>query len=212
MILPYLGACFWGWNKFKNLCLSRYWSDKFGHAGTNLSIGSAFNCYRPDLITVHDGVVIANGVTLRAVTHYPWGGVHQSFSPSITLMRGCFINNGTHITATTGITIGENVMIAENCFIADHSHEYRDTNTPIKRQPLASKGPLTIGQGAWIGTHCTIIGSLSIGRNTVVGSNSVVTSSLPDYCVAVGAPARIIRIWNPQTGLWVHPNATPEAP
>ena len=202
MIFSSLGALFRVWHKFETLCLSKYWARKFNHAGANISIGSDFNCYKPECVHIDDGVVIANGVTIRAVTTYPWGNQQQSFSPSISLMKGCFINNRTHITATTGVTIGDEVMIAENCFISDHTHSHEDPHSSVMRQPLASNGPLTIGSGSWIGENCTIVGALSIGKHTVVGSNSVVTSDLPDHCVAVGAPARIIRLWDADSNSW----------
>jgi acetyltransferase-like isoleucine patch superfamily enzyme len=42
----------------------------------------------------------------------------------------------------------------------------------------------------------------TIGRNCVIGANAVVTTDIPDYCVAVGAPAKVIRRWNAQTKEW----------
>lgn len=61
---------------------------------------------------------------------------------------------------------------------------------------------IRIGAGAWVGTHVAIIGAVHIGRNCVIGANSVVTQDVPDYCVAAGIPARVIKRYNQQTNCW----------
>jgi acetyltransferase-like isoleucine patch superfamily enzyme len=59
-----------------------------------------------------------------------------------------------------------------------------------------------IGSGAWLGENVCVIGA-NVGRNSVVGANSVVMSDIPDFCVAVGAPARVIRRFDASLGKWV---------
>jgi acetyltransferase-like isoleucine patch superfamily enzyme len=68
-------------------------------------------------------------------------------------------------------------------------------------QPVISKGPVAIGSGSWLGENVSVL-SCRIGRNCVVGANAVVTRDIPDFCVAVGIPARVIRRFNQQTGKW----------
>jgi len=59
-------------------------------------------------------------------------------------------------------------------------------------------GRVSIGEGTWIGEHAAIFGDVRIGLHCVVGANSVVTDAdVPDYCVVVGAPARIVKRYEP---------------
>ena len=52
---------------------------------------------------------------------------------------------------------------------------------------------MTIGDGSYIGINAVIVGNVRIGKHCVIGANSVVTKDVPDYCVAVGSPARVIK-------------------
>ena len=67
-----------------------------------------------------------------------------------------------------------------------------DINTPIKEQDISIVSPVVIGEGSWLGENVCVCGA-SIGKHCVIGANSVVTNDIPDYCVAVGAPARVIK-------------------
>jgi acetyltransferase-like isoleucine patch superfamily enzyme len=53
-----------------------------------------------------------------------------------------------------------------------------------------SKGPIRIGDGAWLGTGCIVLDGVSIGRGAVVGAGAVVTKDVPDWAIVVGVPAR----------------------
>ncbi len=203
MILRALGALILVAGKFKALCLRRYWTARFGSAGPRISIGDSFHAYNPERIRVAEGVVLANRVTLRAMTAYPWADPPQTFSPEIILERNCFLNNGTQISCVRRVTIGENVMIAENGFIADNNHGYRDPDVSIRAQPLTEAGEVHIGTDSWIGANCCIVGNVRIGRHCVVGANSVVTSDLPDHSIAAGAPARIVKRFDRQQNTWI---------
>ena len=71
-------------------------------------------------------------------------------------------------------------------------HGYENTKIPVKHQPLKQLKEVTIGEGSWIGENVCIIGA-SVGKNSVVGANSVVTNDIPPFSVAVGSPARVIK-------------------
>lgn len=106
--------------------------------------------------------------------------------------NGCMIGHFNHIYATNSITIEDNVLTADKVYISDNIHGYEDISTPILNQPIIQKKPVTIGEGSWIGENACIIGC-TIGKHCVIGANAVVTHDIPDYSVAVGAPARVIK-------------------
>lgn len=79
-------------------------------------------------------------------------------------------------------------------YITDCDHEYRDINVPVIDQGIVQRGQMvSIGEGSYIGINAVIVGNVKIGKHCVIGANSVVTKDVPDYCVAVGSLARVIK-------------------
>ena len=72
---------------------------------------------------------------------------------------------------------------------------------PVKLSPIKQLRTITIGDGTWIGRNSIVIGC-SIGKHCVIGANSVVKHDIPDYCVAAGIPARIIKRYDFETQAW----------
>lgn len=89
--------------------------------------------------------------------------------------------------ARGGITLEDDVMIAANVQLISNNHD------PYERAVLPCK-PVLIKKGAWIGAGATILPGVCVGRYAIVGAASVVTKDVPDYAVAVGNPARVIRM------------------
>ena len=70
--------------------------------------------------------------------------------------------------------------------------------------PKADGSPnLVIGNGTWIGTNAVIVGNIQIGKHCVIGANSVVTKDIPDYSVAAGIPAKVIKRYDFEEEEWV---------
>jgi acetyltransferase-like isoleucine patch superfamily enzyme len=111
---------------------------------------------------------------------------------------GCFC----HIYAMQQVEIGADVLMGSGVYIADCTHEYRDVSRPVIAQGARVVAPVSIGDGSWIGQHAAILGA-RVGRHCVVGANAVVTNDVPDYCVVSGAPARIIKRYDPETQDWI---------
>ncbi|AFT90103.1 Putative acetyltransferase (plasmid) [Paraburkholderia phenoliruptrix BR3459a] len=145
-------------------------------------------------MSIGSGVFINNGAWIEAISCF-------NRDPELEIQPDVYIGNHCHIIVTQSIVIETGVLIADRVYIADYAHGYHDTETPIKHQPLTPRAPVRIGAGAWIGENVSLIGC-KVGRNSVVGANSVVTADIPDYCIAVGTPAKVIRRWNPISGEW----------
>lgn len=125
----------------------------------------------------------------------------------LTFGKGCEFGYNNHIAAVREVVIGDHVLTANNVYISDNLHGYDDISRPIMHQPVRFKGAVSIGDGSWIGENACIIGA-RIGRNCVVGANAVVTRDIPDFSIAVGIPAAVIRKYDPMQKKWVAPHAS----
>lgn len=121
--------------------------------------------------------------------------------PCFIMESGSYINRFCQIVITGKVTIGKNVTIADNVFIADTTHGYKDINKAVSAQELEYVGDVEIGDGSWIGRSASIMGC-KIGRGCVIGTGAFVKKDIPDYCVVVGSPARIIKRYNFDTKQW----------
>lgn len=104
----------------------------------------------------------------------------------------CLIGRGSGIVGHFSIEIGDDVWTGHHVYITDQNHGFDDPELPISRQ-LPAERPVSIGPGSWLGHGSVILPGATIGRNVVIGANSVVTGLIPDFSIAVGAPARVIR-------------------
>lgn len=108
----------------------------------------------------------------------------------------CLIGRGTGIVGHLSIEIGDDVWTGHHVYITDQNHGYDDLDRPISQQ-VQPERPVSIGSGSWIGHGTVVLPGARIGRHVVIGANSVVTGTIPDHSVAVGAPARVIRRLRP---------------
>lgn len=143
---------------------------------------------------------IGNNVTIRPSTDIY---IHKKTS-SLTIGSNTEIGNHSTLSAYCDIQIGDGVLTGPHVFIADHNHNYENPNKPIYTQDvkILPNAHVKIGDGTWIGTNAVIVGSVQIGKNCVIGANSVVTKDIPDYSVAVGSPAKVIRRYNFENKRW----------
>lgn len=111
------------------------------------------------------------------------------------------IGRFSEIYALQSIILEDGVIAAENVYISDNTHAYNDINRFIRDQEVRYTGEVVIGSGTWIGRNVCIV-SCRIGKNCIIGAYSFVKHDIPDYCVVVGNPARIVKRYNPDTQNW----------
>jgi acetyltransferase-like isoleucine patch superfamily enzyme len=104
----------------------------------------------------------------------------------------CLIGKGSGIVGHHSIEIGDDVFTGHHVYITDANHGYEDVTLPIGRQ-FAAPRPVRVGAGSWLGHGTVVLPGATIGCHVAVGAGSVVTGTLPDFSVAVGNPARVIR-------------------
>lgn len=112
---------------------------------------------------------------------------------SITLGAGSSIHPGCQLKAYIApIQIGEGVMIAANVALYSYDHGLVP-DQPVREQPIKAKGPIRIGNEAWVGTAAIILSGVTIGEGAVVAAGAVVTRDVPAGAIVAGNPARIIK-------------------
>ncbi|NRN68354.1 Galactoside O-acetyltransferase [Kibdelosporangium sp. 4NS15] len=90
------------------------------------------------------------------------------------------------------IEFGDASLVADWVYICDFDHVTEDIHIPIKDQGIV-KSPVRIGPDTWIGTKVSVLRGTRIGRGCVLGAHSVVRGDIPDYAIAVGTPAKVVR-------------------
>lgn len=121
--------------------------------------------------------------------------------------KHCQINDYVHIASNSSIIFGDNCLIASKVFISDLSHGFYNGNNQSKPEDICSKreldsNPIVIGSNVWIGESCSILPGVNIGKNVIIGANSVVTKSFQNNVIIAGNPAKIIKKWNEIKNEW----------
>ena len=90
------------------------------------------------------------------------------------------------------IELGDAALVADWVYLCDFDHVISDVHTPIKDQGIV-KSPVRIGPDTWLGTKVSVLRGTRIGRGAVIGAHAVVRGDIPDYGIAVGTPAKVVR-------------------
>lgn len=142
-----------------------------------------------------------SGVGLR-VDVFPQVGIVCS---GVVFGEGCQVNDYVHIGAVESVTIGKNSLIASKVFITDHNHGSFDGDPEIDIAPIErsiTSAPVNIGDSVWLGESVIVLPGVTIGNNAIVGAGSVVTTDIPANAVAVGNPAKVIKVYDEVARRW----------
>ena len=165
--------------------LRPFYSRKFYDFGPHSILHKPDWVYGPHLVSVGDSVVMMNGLWL-SVERQAWGKP----GPVVRIGNRVGIRPYCTITAAESITIEDDVMIGSFTTILDNDHTYEGgMNILYNRLEVT---PTRIGRGTWVGERVAILRGANIGETCVIGANSVVRGTIPDYSIAVGAPAKVV--------------------
>lgn len=133
-------------------------------------------------IRLGDSVQINRDCTLEVLS-----GGSISMGARVAVQNGCIF-----LSALQPIVIEARAQIACGCAIYSYNHGIEPTQE-ICTQPLTAKGPVVIGQDAWLGVGVKVLSGVTIGRGAVIGAGSVVTRDIPSFAIAAGVPARVVK-------------------
>ena len=132
--------------------------------------------------------------------------VIEDFSTINNGVGDVFIGSDTFVGMSNVIIgpvrLGNNIIMAQNIVVSGLNHIYEDINIPIVKQNVTT-AQITIGDDSWIAANVVITAGVSIGKHCVIAGGAVVTKSIPDYSVAAGNPARVIKQYDHTKGEWV---------
>lgn len=123
----------------------------------------------------------------------------------ISIGDNTYIGVNSRIGATQNISIGNDVIIASQVHIYDNNNHPTSPTERLKMTQSADyfgelwswteseHAPVTIYDNVWIGERCTILKGVTIGKGSIIGANSVVTHDVPDYVIAAGNPAKVVK-------------------
>jgi len=118
---------------------------------------------------------------------------------TISLGAGCNIGSYCRVATNSRVEIGESVLLGAYCYVGPGNHQEGAEGQSLIAAPMEIRGGVTIGDHAWLGARVTVLDGVRIGRHAIIGAHSVVKDDVPDFAVAVGAPAKVIRVRDPHT-------------
>jgi len=166
----------------------------------------------PSATVWHQELETDRGVYIddRVLVYQDEGGGPVRLEKGVQIFRDCIIQTGLGGSVSIAprttvqprcqfsaymspIHIGEDVQIAPNCAFYSYDHSFRPREL-IKKQPLQSKGGIVVEDDVWLGIGSIILDGVRIGRGAVIGAGSVVTRNIEEGAIAVGAPARVVKM------------------
>lgn len=123
------------------------------------------------------------------------------FNPFSLGARSVIEDFSTVNNAVGAVRIGDDVNLAQGITVSGLNHNFENICAPIAAQGV-STSEVVIADDVWIGANAVILAGVSIGSHSVVAAGAVVTKNVPECCVAAGNPARIVKYYDREAGLW----------
>ncbi len=168
---------------------------------TKIFFPSARLVRRPVYIRGRMGMSFGSGFTTGYGCRFEM--LHPEGKQTLHIGKNCKMGDRVHICALESVTIGDDCLLASNIFISDtdHGSGKEDPLTPPDLRPLTAKN-VSIGRSVWIGEGVAILPGAKIGNGCIIGAHSVVKGEIPDFTIAVGAPAKPVKRYQFETKTW----------
>lgn len=171
----------------------KYYKRKLLQIGTNSNIGQGFSIIGPEKISIGNNFLGGSNISL-----WTWDAVNaENAECKLFIKDNVSITDRCIISCANKIEIGNGCLLGRDTFITDNSHgeniSINELNISPHERNIFSKGPVIIGDNVWTGKNVCIMPNVKIGNGAIIGANSVVTHNIPEYSVAVGSPAKVIK-------------------
>lgn len=163
------------------------WGWRLYALGSRSVLGKSMQINNPRAVAIRSRVTISDQFILADLCP------NQREVPKISIGDGCIILYRFQCNAAQSVRIGRNVLIASNVLITDSDHVIEPGGVPVTRNGRFVTRPVFIDDNCWIGQNAVVLKGVTIGRESIVGANSVVTHDVPSRSVVAGNPARVIK-------------------
>lgn len=179
---------------------------RFAYFGVNAKILPPYRILNPQNIVVGDRVAIREGCHINAFKnlsflrryideHYrdDFSDEQYIYNSRITFEHTSQFGRFLFMSCTNSIVIEDHVVFSERVFVGDNNHSYTHPEVPIVQQPNKRGEPVIVGRGSWIGVGVAILAGAQLGRNSVIGANSVVKRGIyPSHAVIAQPEAQVL--------------------
>jgi len=180
-----LGACGGGLIVGRNVCLRHPGRIRLG-AGVVIDDNSVLDAKGEE--DSSEGIKLGDGAMIGRNTILSCKGGWIRVGRNTNISANCML------ISESGLSIGDNVLVAGMTYIiAGGNHSVERTDIPIIRQPMIQKGGVRIEDNCWLGANVTVLDGVTVGRDSVIGAGAVVAGSIPEFAMAVGVPARVVK-------------------
>lgn len=156
----------------------------------------------PDCIYLTRKIRIKKGARIECYKKFAGEDLH----PKLYIDENVIIGYNFSCLVADKVNIGRNTILASNVLITTENHGMNpEIEIPYYEQQLIV-GPVSIGEGCWIGEKVIILPNVKIGKKCIIAAGSIVTKDIPDYSIAVGVPAKVIKKYDFEKSIWVYCN------
>lgn len=163
---------------------------------TGLKIGFPSYFGKPIFLKGKKNISIGSKVRV-----FPGARIEAYDGSKIEIGSNVVIGQNFHLTCAKRIKIGSGTHITNEVMITDIDHDYKDINMPVHEQKFLINETI-IGDNCFMGSGCKIQAGSKLGKHCIVGANSVIRGTFPDYSVVVGVPGKIVKKFNKKTSNW----------
>ena len=175
-----------------------------GSVGRNVVFGVSVTLRHPHKIHIGDNVVIDDRCCLDA---------KGTDNQGIQIGSGVFVGRNTILSCKNGdiiiddranigfnceifsasrVRVGKDILMAAYTYLVGGDHLYDRTDIPVLQQGRTARG-IDVGDGAWLGAHVVVTDGSTIGRDAIIGAGAVVVGNIPEFAIATGIPAKVVR-------------------
>lgn len=137
-------------------------------------------------------LVIGNNSSIGVFSRIVVSSGYQSLGEYIIIGNNVGVGGYSNIGGSGGVSIGDNTIIGPYFSAHPENHNFESVDIPIRLQGTTRK-PIKIEDNCWLGAKVTVLAGVTIGRGSIVAAGAVVTKDIPEYSIAIGSPAKVVR-------------------
>lgn len=185
-------------------CFSSLWFSLFiNHIGKHMQLHFKGRVIGGKYVSIEENIKFDKNWLLAVCPHYAGkDNPIKNNGKGIVIGSGTTANRNFTVYCSDSVQIGANCMFGGNVLVTDNNH---GTNLaipqPYNKQPLTCKETV-IEDNCWVAQNVSVLAGSHIGKNCIIGANSVVTGTIPSFSMAAGIPAKVIKKWDISKECW----------